>query len=155
MRMSRWVLSLWRRGQTLDQVSAPADGDAFKDWNRLGDEGWVERWRPRHRRRDWLWVRHVDHELLVYPGSEDRPRTAGGAFYRLNGNLAFRELGHPDGPSSVPWFVIRRSRVYPAEGHPESANGGPRYVVERMRRKGVGPTIRPVGSRDYPPGDRD
>lgn len=154
MQVIRWLLSLRRKSRTPDQVSAPADEPDFRDWNRLADEGWVERWHPRHRRRDWLWVRRLDHELLVYPGSEDRPRNVGDAYYRLNGNLAYRELGHPEGPSSIPWLVVRRGRVYPAEGHRESARGAARYVVERMTRKEVGPTIRPVGPRDYLPGDR-
>lgn len=150
MRLVRWMLAARRRRHTAAAMPEPAaEVDEFKHWNRLADQGWVERWHPRHRRRDWLWVRRLADELLVFPGSEDGPRTTGGALYRLNGHLAYRESDHPDGPSSVPWFVIRSRRVYPAEGHPEAMSGAPWYVVEQIRRKKVRPIVRPVGPRDH------
>jgi hypothetical protein len=148
------MLSGLRRRQSPTPVPAAGEIDEFEDWNRLVAQGWVERWHPRHRRRDWLWVKRVEDELLVFPGSEAGPRRTTGAYYRLNGDLAYRELGHPDGPSSTPWFVIRSGRVYPAEGHPEATRGASRYDVERVRRKGMGPIIRPVGPGDYPRADR-
>ena len=127
----------------------PAEADEFDEWNRLAEEGWVERWQPTRRspRRDWLWVRPVDGELLVFPGSRDRPRPHGGAHYRLNGNMAYRTLSHPEGPSSVPWLVIRRRRVYPAEGHRDAGSEVPRYLVGAVRRKEVGSKIGLVGVR--------
>jgi hypothetical protein len=119
-------------------------------WNQLVGDGWVERWHPTHqyRRRDWLWVLRTENEFLLFPGSEDRPRLGSDPHYWLNGNLVYRALGHPDGPSSVPWFVIRSGSVYPGEGYPEGPGGRPRYRVEVMRRKQEGVSIRRVQAQD-------
>ncbi len=66
-------------------------------------------------------MRRRVHGWVVFSRSEERPRTTKDAYYRLNGNPVYRADGHPDGPSSVPWLVIRGNRVYPGEGYP----GGP------------------------------
>jgi hypothetical protein len=95
-------------------------------------------------------VRKVEDELLVFPGSRERPRTRGGAHYRLNGNLAYREFAHPEGPSSIPWLVMRGGRVYPAEGQPEVTTDTARYLVERIRRKSVGTKVGLVSVRVGP-----
>lgn len=125
------------------------------EWNRLVDEGWVCRWRPaaHHRRREWFWVRRSGHELVVFPGSETRPRQGGDPHFRLNGHLVYRSFGHPDGPSSVPWLVTRRGSVYPGEGYPGGPSGGPLYRVEPMRLKGAPLRVRFVSARDRRRGD--
>lgn len=67
-------------------------------WNHLVDQGWIARWRPlgHHRRRAWFWVRRSGHELLVFPGSERRPRDGNDAQFRVNGNLVYRAFDHPE-----------------------------------------------------------
>jgi hypothetical protein len=66
------------------EVDAPAVVESER-WNQLIRDGWVARWRPTtySRRRDCMWVRRQGHELLVFPGSEDRPRVGNGPHFRL------------------------------------------------------------------------
>jgi hypothetical protein len=149
-RLANWMLRPYRTVR----VEAPgqrATGSEDLSWNQLVGDGWVERWHPsgRYRRRDWLWVRRMGDELFVFPGSQDRPRSGRDPHYRLNGELVYRESGHPEGASSVPWYVIRSWRVYPGEGYPGGLGGRHRYQVERMSRKSRGVTIRPVQDRDH------
>ena len=65
-----------------------------------------------------------------------------------------RADGHPDGPSSVPWLVIRGNRVYPGEGYPGGPLGGAKYIVEPVRQRGRGVAVRPVTAADYLDGDQ-
>ena len=120
--------------------------------NQLSPDGWVARWQPTTyaRRRDCMWVRRQGGELLVFPGAQDRPRIGTGPYFRLSDNIVYRASGHPDGPSSLPWMVIRNARVYPGEGYPGGPSDGARYRVEdQMTPRTEGVTIRPVGDRDY------
>ena len=149
----RWILHPYRPDdRAAPDVAPPAEDDR---WNELVAQGWVERWHPTHqyRRRDWLWVLRTENESLVFSGSQDGPRLGFDPQYRLNGNLVYRAFGHPDGPSSVPWLVIRSGRVYPGEGYPEAPGGRPRYRVEEMRRKQEGVSIRPVQAPDIEPNE--
>jgi hypothetical protein len=144
-----WIVRPYRTDdRPAPDVPAPADDE---HWNQLVRQAWVERWHPTHRsrRRDWLWVRHSGHEFLVFAGSQDRPRSGSDPYYRLNGDLVYRAAAHPDGPSSVPWLVIRNGCVYAGEGYPGGPGGRPRYRVEAMRRKQQGVTLRPVQAEDF------
>jgi hypothetical protein len=87
--------------------------------------------------------------MQVFPGSEERPRPTAKAHYYVNGNLVYRSFDHPDGPSSIPWFVIRSGRVLPAEGYPGGSARTPKFRVEQLPPKGRGVTIRPIQPRDY------
>ena len=96
-----------------------------------------------------MWVRRQGDELMVFPGSQDRPRVGGGPHFRLNGDLVYRASGHPQGPSSVPWLVIRNARVYPGEGYPGGPSSAARYRVQEMSRRHEGVTVRRIPQRDY------
>lgn len=120
-------------------------------WNHFVRDGWVARWQPTtySRRRDCMWVRRQGGELLVFPGSQDRPRIGTGPHFRLNGEIVYRASSHPEGPSSVPWMVIRNARVYPGEGYPGGPESAARYRVEPMTQRTEGVTVRPVRDGDY------
>ncbi len=75
--------------------------------------------------------------------------------YRLNGNVAYRSFGHPEGPSSVPWFVVRGRTVYPGEGYPGGATERPLYRVEHLRKRDIGVTIRRHAARRRGRGHQD
>jgi hypothetical protein len=135
-----WILRPYRRH---DRVApdAPAPPE-YEHWNQLVGQGWVERWHPTHRyrRREWLWVRRTEDEFPVFPGSRDGPRLGSDSHYRLNGDLVYRAFGHPEGPSSVPWFAIRNGLVYPGEGYPEGPGATPRYRKDpSLARRGPSP----------------
>jgi len=104
--------------------------------------------------KEKLWVRRPVHGWVVSSGPEERPRTAKDAYYRLNGKPVYRADGHPDGPSSVPWLVIRGNRAYSGEGSPGGPGGGAKYLVEPVRQRGRGVTVRPVTAADYLDGDQ-
>src|SRR5260221_2493523 len=56
--------------------------------------------------------------------------------YRFEGERVMREHGHPDGPSSVPYFVVRRGWAYPSEGYPSGASSTAFYRVRRVMPRG-------------------
>jgi len=88
---------------------------------------WVAVWcplaasgRPRSER---LWVRRDDDGLLrLIPGGSEGPRDSAAPVFYVNGSRAYRDEGHPDGPSSVPYYVVTHRSVRPAEGHPGGAD---------------------------------
>lgn len=124
------------------QPEPPADS-LTDDSNRSVDQGWVQQWKPRHGREAPLWVRRVGPELQVFK----RPRLREPLYY-LNGNRVYRSLGHPEGPSSIPWLAIRGRSVYPAEGYPGGPSERPLYRIEHLRKRDVGVSIRPVRPDD-------
>lgn len=120
------LLRPYRRTPRPDRATRRAEADAPavpepERWNQFVHDGWVARWLPTtySRRRDCMWVRRQGGELLVFPGSQDRPRTDTGPRFRLNDDIVYRASGHPEGPSSVPWMVIRNARAIRARVTPE------------------------------------
>ena len=136
-----------RLGQTEAAIPQPGSMSdrASEERNRLVDQGWLQEWRPRRGRGHSLWVRRAGDDLQVFP----RASVLGEPHYRLNGNLAYRSFGHPEGPSSVPWFVLRGRTVYPGEGYPEGATERPLYRIERLRKRDIGVRIRRVRPDDH------
>ena len=122
----------------------PSTESSSEEWNRFVDQGWVQEWKPRHGRGDSLWVRQVGRELQVFNGSQ-LPREP---HYYLNANRVYRSFGHPEGPSSVPWFAVRGRSVYPGEGYPGGPAERPLYRIEDLRKRNVGVRIRPVRPED-------
>ena len=119
--------------------------ESSEEWNRFIDQGWVQEWKPRHGRGDSLWVRQVGRELQVF----NRPQLLREPHYYLNGNQVYRSFGHPEGPSSVPWFAVRGRSVYPGEGYPGGPAERPLYRIEELRKRDVGVRIRPVRPEDF------
>jgi hypothetical protein len=88
---------------------------------------WLERWtwqRGRNKRKA-IWITRVERrpqlELVGFLGDqadppkltpqlEDRP------FIRIAGETAYRDYGHDDGPSSVPFMRLTSRRVYEIDG---------------------------------------
>ena len=60
--------------------------------------------------------------MKLIPGGSDGPRHSAAPMFYVNGSRVYRDEGHPDGPSSVPYYVITRRSVRPAEGHPGGAD---------------------------------
>ena len=123
----------------------PPAESSLEEWNRFIDQGWVQEWKPRHGRGDSLWVRRVGRELQVF----NRPRVPRAPHYYLTGNLVYRSFGHPDGPSSVPWFAVKGRSVYPGEGYPGGPAERPLYRIEDLRKRDAGVRIRPVLTEDF------
>ena len=152
VRMSRWRKFLEGiRGNRVHQSETPIPPPepqtdlAADERNRLVDQGWLQEWKPRRGRGNSLWVRRVGEELQVFP----RASVLRQSQYRLNGNVAYRSFGHPEGPSSVPWFVVNGRTVYPGEGYPGGATERPLYRIEHLRKRDVGVRIRRVTSDDH------
>jgi hypothetical protein len=122
----------------------PSRDNSSEDWNRFIDLGWVQEWKPHHRRGGSLWVRRVGPDFQVFKSS--RP---GEPLYYVNGNLVYRTFGHPEGPSSVPWLAVRGRSVYPAEGYPAGPTERPLYRIEYLRKRNMSATIRPVKREDH------
>ena len=121
----------------------PAESSS-EEWNRFVDQGWVQEWKPRHGRGDSLWVREIGRELQVF----NQPRLLQEPHYYLNADQVYRSFGHPEGPSSVPWFAVRGRSVYPGEGYPGGPAERPLYRIEELRKRDVGVRIRPVLPED-------
>src|SRR5579884_1747932 len=85
MSYMRWLwklLGLFHRNHSAPAARPELQIATDEDrWNRLVEDGWLERWHPRHGRREWLWARRVADQVQVFPGSEDRPRRSEGAHY--------------------------------------------------------------------------
>jgi hypothetical protein len=62
-------------------------------------------------------------------------------FY-VNDRRVYRTEDHPDGPSSIPWYVIKAGRMYPAEGYPSGAEEAAHFELRRLQAKGIPATIR-------------
>jgi hypothetical protein len=85
---------------------------------------WTTRWLPSSARlsgcgrKTCYWLRRDEDGLQrAYLGLVSQAPTGNSApHYYLNGSRVFRDWGHPDGPSSIPYFRIRGHKVYPAEG---------------------------------------
>lgn len=152
-----WRMSWWRnlrgaiRRNRANQSEAPIpqreplSDPGTEEWNRLVDQGWLQEWKPRRGRGHSLWVRRAGEELQVFP----RASVLRHPHYRLNGNVAYRSFGHPEGPSSIPWFVVRGRTVYPGEGYPGGATDRPLYRIEHLRKRDIGVTIRRVRPDDH------
>jgi hypothetical protein len=103
---------------------------------------WVNRWIATGPRRlrvgeaDCYWVRwdpDAEHPLLVYPGKRERAPHPVRAHFSINSTGVVREWDHPQGPSSVTYYVVRGLRVYPSEGHPAGPDGVSQYRVEAIQ----------------------
>ena len=57
------------------------------------------------------------------------PRSRVAAYY-MAGTLVYRDMGHPDGPSSVPSYRRRCKRLFPATGHPLGESTTAHFLLE-------------------------
>jgi hypothetical protein len=91
---------------------------------------WVPLAASGHARSERLWVRRGEDGLLkAFPGRANGPTQGAAPIFYLNGPLAYRDEGHPDGPSSIPYYVISHRGVRPAEGHPGGADEHLRWRI--------------------------
>lgn len=119
---------------------------------------WVAEWVPFSgrgsgcRRRQSYWVRELSNELSqVLLGSRGIPPNRGRAHFYINGDRVYRDEGHPDGASSVPYFTIRGRRVYPSEGFPTGAASVPLFRIRPWRDEEKPVRIRINTRRDQDP----
>lgn len=83
----------------------------------------------------WVrWDPAAERSLLVYPGKPGRPPPAVEPHYSIDAEGVVPEFGHPEGPSSVPYYRILGRRVYAAEGHP-TQDAIPRYYIVSARSR--------------------
>jgi hypothetical protein len=81
-------------------------------WSR---QGWVQVWtatttNPDGRRRRY-WVRPGSDGLWrLFPGVTGPPTDYDNPHFYVNGGRVFRDEGHPEGPSPVPWYVVKAGR---------------------------------------------
>jgi hypothetical protein len=57
------------------------------------------------------------------------------AIYYVNGDRVYRDSGHPDGPSSVPYMRLTRRWVFPGEGYAAASTDRPVYEVAYPKRR--------------------
>lgn len=115
------------------------------DW---WDAGWVAVWTPTASSptgvRTRYWARRGDPATVeLYRGSRVPPTSYERAEFSVREGRAFRDEGHPDGPSSVPYYVVRRLGVYPSEGFPSGPDERRHFEVRNLRRHGIQTSIRP------------
>jgi hypothetical protein len=70
------------------------------------------------------------------------PSKAEVAHFYINNRSVYREAGHPEGSSSIPWYVVRRSRVLSSEGYPTGPSERAHYEIRTLRAKGVPTRVR-------------
>jgi hypothetical protein len=97
---------------------------------------WVELWVRYGRatrgesRCYWLrWDPDAERPLLAYPGDRHGPPRGVNPHFSVDACGVVREWGHPDGPSSIPHYVLRNRRLYPGEGHPTGPSQVPAFAV--------------------------
>jgi hypothetical protein len=83
-------------------------------------------------------VGRIGSEFQVFK----QPRT-GELTYYLDGRPLYRTVSHPEGPSSVPWLVVRGRSVCLAEGHPGGASDRPLYKIRHLWKRDAKTTIHP------------
>ena len=112
------------------------------------NDRWAEEWVRRRGARKHVsyWVeRPVGGLKMVYPGPRGAPpQRHGDAHFYVNGERAFRHVGHPDGPSSVPYFWIRRGHVYAGEGYPSGPSDNALYRIEAWKPEPRGIRVRRI-----------
>lgn len=115
--------------------------------NAWWEAGWVEWWKATAANptglRTRYWVRRGDPGgLKVFRGTHVPPATDDEAMFYVRDGRVFRDDRHPDGPSSVPYYAVRRHGVYPSEGFPAGPDGRRHFEVICLRRYGVRTVIR-------------
>ena len=135
-----------RPAATKDHVAATprADEDDLSPQRRQEDAwrkaGWLAVWEPTAAapggRDAKLWARRGELGLLRVFVGRVPPRDKGPASFYVNNGKVYRDEGHPDGPSSVPYYVVRSSYVYPAEGYPSGPEDRIHYRVRHLREHG-------------------
>jgi hypothetical protein len=152
----RWLPRL-RGEKEQPSTAAPTQGDRDQDdddlsprqvqESRWATQGWTAVWEPtaavKGGSRARLWAcRGEDALLRLFPGPQPPSQPVDPLFY-VNDGRVYRDEGHPDGPSSVPWYVITAGRVYPAEGYPTGAADRIHYEVKPIRSVGRHVRVRP------------
>jgi hypothetical protein len=165
----RWWRELFRRVASRGRWTAGKDPfttnaqgrddgeltDRQREDNAWAAAGWVAVWEPtaaaRGNREARLWARSGDHGLLRLFAGRVPPKDVGAARFYVKDGKVYRDQGHPDGPSSIPYYIVRTSYVYPAEGYPSGPDDRIRYRVRHFHEQGRGIRV----ARNVSFGDRD
>src|SRR5205807_10108275 len=98
---------------------------------------WLFEWVPRHAGVDGVAASQsywVDGEWRVFLGTRGYPpkRTTDACFY-INGERAYRDVGHSDGASSVPYLRLSRRGVYADEGFATGSSPVPLFRIRAWK----------------------
>lgn len=130
-----------RRTRATEHISR--EQQRINGWIRLG---WRDIWVPTRRnpkRRQWLWARGTEDGLVeLLPGLQGPPVKGTAGFFYVNDNRVYRSDGHPDGPSSIPYYVIRAGKMYPSEGYPSGAAEVAHFWLRSLRAKDIATRVR-------------
>jgi hypothetical protein len=69
------------------------------------------------------------------------PATSTPALFYINGDRIYRAEGHPDGPSSIPYFRLTHRSIRPSEGFPSGPSERVHYFVCPIVYRRSGTTI--------------